>query len=292
MLETLLVALPLLLNPVCSPGADQDGQTTTHRVDAAQLQKVLRDRRLDFPGRIEAISALFRGVPWQVSPLGEGPGTSPDPDPTFRLDAVDCTTLVEQTLALALSVDLSQARKWLQRIRYTDGRVDYLARKHFPMAQWVPGNQRAGFLRDITRQVGGSVVVEARKRLGPEVWHARPPGKPWPLLNDDQVPRGVFSLPVIPLPQARKLVASIPRGSILLVVRADRADMPIRVTHLGLVVGSARGPVLRHAARNLFGRVVDEPLAQFLKRISAYRKWPITGINLQQPLDLRGKEKW
>lgn len=286
MLESLLLTVALLLEPACHPGSNP-----CPKVDRTRLQKLLHDRHLDFPGRIEAISALFRGVPWRVSPLGEGPGSKPDPDPTFRLDAVDCTTLVEETLALALSVNLAQVRQWLRRIRYTDGRVDYLSRKHFAMAQWVPGNQRDGFLRDITRWVGGSTVIEARKLLGPEVWHNRSPGKPWPLLDDNQVPRGEFGLPVIPLSQARQRLDRIPRGTVLLVVRSDRPDMPIRVTHMGLVVGSARGLVLRHAARNLFGRVVDEPLTRFLKRISAYHKWPITGINLQQPVDLRGKIK-
>jgi hypothetical protein len=39
---------------------------------------------------------------------------------------------------------------------------------------------------------------------------------------------------------------------------------------------------LRHAARSGYQRVVDEPLETFLRRNSAYRKWPVAGINLQK----------
>src|SRR5690349_3041900 len=52
------------------------------------------------PERLLSTSEKFLNTPYVLSPLGEGGGV--DPDPTFRLDAVDCLTFVEETLALSL----------------------------------------------------------------------------------------------------------------------------------------------------------------------------------------------
>jgi hypothetical protein len=71
-------------------------QTEVQR--AAALAK-LKSRPL--PDRLVEISAGFLGTPYQLSPLGEGAGV--DPDPLIRFDLVDCLTLVEETMAMAMS---------------------------------------------------------------------------------------------------------------------------------------------------------------------------------------------
>ena len=65
----------------------------------------------------------------------------------------------EQSMALARSSSLHQALVWLRWIRYLNGRMEYGFRKHFVMAQWLPDNQRLGFLRDITEEIAGPGVL-------------------------------------------------------------------------------------------------------------------------------------
>jgi hypothetical protein len=232
--------------------------------------------------RLLKISKMFLQVPYADSPLGEGEGNAPDEDPLIRFDAADCTTFLETSMAMARSSSLKETREVLRKIRYTDGQVDYRRRKHFMMAQWIPQNQKAGFIKDITEIVGGDSVSIASKRLNAEVWRWRRKKNSWPDLDPADVPEGVFKLPIIPINRARELVAKIPAGTIVNVVRVDYRSMPVRITHQGLVVVRRGKRYLRHAARAGYKRVVDELLDTFLRRNSAYRKWPVAGINLQK----------
>ncbi len=252
----------------------------------AQLAR-LQQQWPELPQRVAEVSAGFLGVDYRVSPLGEGPGRLPDPDPLIRLDAVDCLTFVEETLALALSVNLKQAAGRLQCIRYLGGEVDYLKRKHFVTAQWLPENQRQGWLRDITAELGGDDVTWISKTLDAGAWDRRHPGKNWPLLTADQIPKGSFRLSVVPLDKAEKILRGVPSGSIMLVVRRDEPDRPVLVSHLGLMVRKGDSLFLRHASRRA-GQVVDELLTSYLGKLRLYRHWPVAGLNWQLPSAGRG----
>jgi len=241
--------------------------------------------------RMLLVSEKFIGTAFANSPLGEGPGSRPDPDPLIRFDSVDCTTLIEQILAMSQSVNLKEAMELLRRIRYIEGEIGYVTRKHFMMAQWIPLNQQLGLLKDITREVGGKKVKRAKKRLNALVWKKRNKKKAWPLLKPDQVPQGQISLPIIPIDEAPKYVNQIPAGTILNVVRRDYRSMPVRITHQGLVIVKNKRRYLRHAARAGYRRVVDELLLTFFKRNKAYTKWPVDVINLQRVAVIGGKQK-
>jgi hypothetical protein len=253
---------------------------STREIDSflKSLYKTEPDRRR----RLPEISKRFLDVPYAWSPLGEGRGSPPDEDPPLRFDAVDCTTFLETCMAMSRSASLEEAKEVMRKIRYVDGQADYRHRKHFMMAQWIPENQKAGFLADITGQVGGDAVSFVSKRLDAEVWKLRRKKDSWPELDGKDVPAGVFRLPIIPIDRARELASRIPGGTILNVVRVDYRSMPVRITHQGLVVVSKGKRYLRHAARAGYQRVVDEPLDTFLSRNQAYRKWPVQGINLQK----------
>jgi len=242
--------------------------------------------------RMVAISEKFLGISFALSPLGEGPGNPPDSDPLVRFDLVDCVTFIEQTLALALAVNLEEAKSVLRRIRYIGGEVGYLKRKHFMMAQWIPENQTDGFIEDITERIGGDRVEWVSKKFGPGAWQRRKERAGWPELDPGQVPKGVFRLPIIPIDDMNDLLGRIPAGCLLQVVRRDVRNMPVRVTHMGLVVVKDGQRFLRHAARVGFGRVADERLAAFVRRNSAYRKWPVEGFNLQWPTGNKGIQRY
>ena len=69
----------------------------------------LADRHSDPTERLIAVSSMFLDTPYLNSPLGEGAGHPPDPDPLIRFDGVDCTTFVEQTMALARARSMSMS---------------------------------------------------------------------------------------------------------------------------------------------------------------------------------------
>jgi hypothetical protein len=276
-----------VLSAARAQGAEtfQVGQSPFSEMTPCELHLYLAGQTAQRPdpvARLLDVSARFLGTPYMASPLGEGRGRDPDPDPVLRFDGVDCTTFVEQSLALARARSLPEALGWLRLIRYLDGRMDYSSRKHFMMAQWIPRNQAAGFMEDITERVAGGQTVWVEKRLDRAVWQRRRQPAKWPQLLDEQVPEGLFRLPIVPIERVLDLAGRIPAGTLVNVVRNDLRNHPVRVTHQGIIVLHGGRRFLRHAGRSGYGRVVDEDLAHFVGRNRAYRKWVVDGFNLQR----------
>lgn len=239
--------------------------------DPAAPKKPLAQRLVDVTDKLV-------GAPYVLSPLGEGPGAKPDADPLVRWDAFDCTTFVETAMSLALADDLAEAKRLLEVIRYRDAHVDYLARRHFPEAEWLPELKKLGFLEDITRKIAGDEVVVEKKKIDVNVWKKNKSDKT-PPLPDDRIPSGEFALDVWPLKLAHKGMDKIPVGTLMNIVRVDYSTVPVRVSHQALVIEKGGKRFVRHAADRMFHSVVDEPIEHFFDRMEKYGKWPVTGIH-------------
>jgi hypothetical protein len=233
----------------------------------------------DFDERLGAVSAPFLGVPYLHSPLGEGEGV--DPDPRLRWDQADCLTFVETVMALAVAGGRDRLLRVLDDVRYVAPPAAFANRNHFIESQWLPNNVRKGYVRDITREIGGESTLAVAKKFSAARWSARrkPDDLPLPV---ELVPQGTFTLDIVPLPVAQERVSLVPGGTLLFVVRKDLYAHPTRVTHVGLVLVQAGRRVLRHASSRPYGRVVDEPLGAFLARNARYDKWPVEGVALYQ----------
>lgn len=246
--------------------------------DEKRAAHVRRSHELEsFDARLELLTRPLLGTPYGLSPLGEGEGI--DADPRLRWDLFDCLTFVETAIALAASPRPEALERVLDDVRYAALPATFVNRNHFVEAQWLPNNLLKGYVRDVTSQVGGDRVRQATKQFSPARWAARKQLGDMPL-QSDEVPRGEFSLPLVPLEVARERVRQIPSGTLLFVVRKDFYTQPTRVTHVGLVLGEGDRKVLRHASGKPFLRVVDEPLVSFLARNARYKGWPVEGVSL------------
>jgi hypothetical protein len=267
----LAVALLLAQAPTAPNPGGWAALTSEQR--ATLLKAAEPNARLD--QRLLHVSSRFLGTPYLASPLGEGNGV--DPDPTFRTDAVDCLTFVEQTLALSLARQEGEVPTLLERIRYASTPV-YEDRNHLMEAQWLPNNIRKGFLVDVTRRYGGEDTVQVRKTLNARTWTSRSSQEL--KLPKERQPQGTYSLNVIPLDRVMAHARKVPSGTVMVIVRDELPLKATRITHLGFVVQKGKRTWLRHAARNAYGRVVDEDLETFLARNSKYTKWKVTGVSL------------
>jgi len=238
------------------------------------LLKSLSERPLS--ERLSQVSSRFVGTPYAPSPLGEGRGF--DPDPSLRFDAVDCLTFVEETIALALSRDLKELHAHLQALRYRRD-AEYEDRNHLMEAQWLPNNLAKGYLRDVTVRYGGTGSVSAVKLIGADAWNSRG-GQSLRLPKTRQV-TGAFPLRWIPLEKAPEVLAAVPSGTLMVVVREDRPYRVTRVSHLGFLFRNGSRMLIRHAAKSVYARVVDEDLAHFLARNARYA-YPVQGVALYQ----------
>lgn len=268
------VGLGLLLASASAFVAPSEADVAARVAAPAKQKKPL-------PQRIVDVTDPFVGAPYVLSALGEGPGAAPDPDPLLRYDAFDCTTFVETAMSLALADDLPQAKRLLEVIRYRDGKVDYLARRHFPEAEWIPELIRLGFLEDITRKVAGDECTVEKKRIDVAVWKKNKSDKT-PPLPDERIPSGEFALDVWPIKLAHAGMDKIPTGTIMNIVRVDYSTVPVRVSHQAIVIEKKGKRYVRHAADRMFHSVVDEPIDHFFDRMEKYGKWPVTGVHLMK----------
>ncbi len=233
--------------------------------------------------RTLAASGLMLGTPYREGPLGEGAGH--DPAPRLRFDAADCQTFVEEAIALGEARGPEDLPAVLDDLRY-GGPPAYGSRDHFVMTEWVPRNEAKGYVADATASLAGPLAREVEKTVTARSWARR--RRALARLPDAAAPLGRFRLPVVPLDHVLALAPRIPDGTVALVVRADRASYPDRVTHLGFIVHHRGRAFLRHAS-SVFRRVVDEPLDRFVARNGRYDGWPVEGLSLLSVRDDSGR---
>jgi hypothetical protein len=281
------------------------------RMTSAQISRALKKIHSENPGsderalqsRMTQVSAYFLGTPYRLGPLGEGPTGEFSRLPLESFQAVDCTTLVEETMALSLEPDLDRALSVLQKIRYRGGQIVYFSRNHFPEADWIPNNIKAGYLADITRQVAGDKTRTARKIISKKNWYSAKTEADLAGLGDlsaaqrhqlllrlrslaEKVPDQAAELDYLPIKDLPAVIDQIPSGTIANLVRADDPKAPASsqstmVTHQVLLVVKYGRTYVRHAA---YGKQVEDvPALDYFKRYE-YSKRKLLGLNL---LELR-----
>lgn len=287
------VLLSLLASLACASSAGP-GFVGLDETAIARELRAIHAAHPDLPGRIEAVSERFLGVPYRLGPLGEGEGGEYDRNPRISFRELDCTTFIEETMALSLEPGLEKAKTLLQRVRYKDGEVRYEARNHFPETDWMSNNIAAGFLTDITAKVAGRRMKWVFKTIRKKDWYAAKstadlqgfgsePAEDilariqrWRAAGEGM--RDVSArLPYLPLEDFADLAHAIQTGTIGNIVREDLPEKPIVVTHQVLFLQTPKGTILRHAA---YGKQVqDEPAAAYFERMKD-AKWRVLGVNL------------
>ena len=75
----------------------------------------------------------------------------------------------------------------------------------------------------------------------------------------------------------------------MLIVRAPDPRRVVRVSHMALVVRSAKGLVVRHASFGEEKKVIEEGIGAFLDRLATYRSWPVIGVALARAVEARSR---
>ena len=101
------------------------------------------------------------GERFSKSPYAAGMLDEPDAEKLIcRLDAFDCVTFVEATLAMARAIknhnyDYTTYANLIRDQRYRGGEMDgYCSRLHY-FTEWIADNERRGNVENVTREVGG-----------------------------------------------------------------------------------------------------------------------------------------
>ncbi len=110
--------------------------TNNDRTSLLEMKRLWLEARhiADFDVRTAHFSKEFLGRPYLLGPLGEGGFGG---KPLVYTDSFDCVTYMEHVLAMAYAVHEDSVFNQLQQIRYADGKIDYLTRKHYFVEDWM-----------------------------------------------------------------------------------------------------------------------------------------------------------
>ena len=227
-----------------------------------------------------------------ASSLGDAPKNN-DSAP-FLNAKYDCTTFVETVAALARSKTANDFYGNLIAIRYKDGNPTYLSRNHFPEADWIPNNEKAGILKDVTEEVASKSGVDSKtasKEIHRAEWLAEQ-------VKKQKVSRSIASaadsswsgnaqakVAYIPIEDVSKIYGSIPNGAVINFVRSDDPHHDVLVTHQGFVVKVGNEAYLRHVS--VGGNIRTVLLKDYISKPTnrGTNDWPVIGINLNQLAD-------
>lgn len=266
----------------------------------------------DHESRLEAVSAKLLGVPYKLGVSGEGTIDVYDQDPLWRLDAFDCTTYIETVMAAAVARDPRGFERALFSVRYERGRVSFVSRNHFPEADWIPKNERAGHVRDLTRTLFPELARDTSLVVSKAKWYAAKKANDIEPKDRDAAVRErlaaelralaptfrdeAVTLPYLPMQSLYvknpgngelepnlEVLRKIPSGSIFNIVREGWAPggHALAISHQGFLIQKADGLYMRHASTNK--QVMEDRIDLYFKRF--LDSPTVRGINILQVLE-------
>ncbi len=202
--------------------------------------------------RLDHFSKALIGTPYKLGPMGEGHFDAVEDKPLVYLDSVDCVTYLEHVAALAMAKSEKSLYRQLQRLRYKNGKVSFLTRKHYLLNDWIGEGKYA---KIIPMEGEVSVTRTMPKTEFFKNHHVKYTGKDIPL-----------KINYVPLSKAIADAKKVYHGSLKvlglgIVGSSDNIDY----THTGFVIyAPGQKPVLRHASSQK-KQVVEVPLADYLE---------------------------
>ena len=182
---------------------------------------------------------------------------------------------------MANAKSLAEARHLLDDIRYK-GEPGFDNRNHFTEAQWLPANTEKGYFTDEVPVLDGRAPTETLMLVHAQ-WSKVPGLKR--LANINNIPDGKYHVRYLPLDELRAHVKSIGSGSIIMVVREYDPNRVVRISHMGFVIKTDKGWMVRHASTGPEHAVIEVPFGEYVEKMSSFKKWKVVGFALAQPVD-------
>lgn len=193
----------------------------------------------------------YLGTPYVPDPLGEG--FAPDADPLIRFDAFDCTTFVETVLA---DGNINK----LNKIRYKDGKINFINRNHFTESDWLSNN--SDIVQNISQKYGKTAVRKVNiNRAG---WLKR--------VHNIDVNTPIETINLEYIPYANIGIIKTEKPLVVLFINspsdiANKIGSDLAVRHMGFLLPNG---ILRHASSDA-GMVVD---INFNEYVAKRKKMP------------------
>jgi len=305
--KKLLLGLLLLMTQVHAGHHSSDQELNT-------ILKEINAQKHNIPSRLNLITKHWLHRPYCIYGLGEGPEGEYDQHPLFRTDCFDCETFVETALALAYAKNLDNFKQLLNQLRYHQGQVSFVRRRHFTNIDWNQGNR--SWIQNITAKIKyhtHSISKTSTTIINKKGWYQHLSIdrifllKPDLSLQQQKLKQlqsyaqyqGEFVsqlnyLPIRKLfnPEGQaitEIFSQIPDGSIIEIVTPNshsraKIGTDLDISHMGFVFHQQGQVMFRHAS-SLHHQIVELPLQDYLK---AFIHHPIIkGIHIEMPREVR-----
>lgn len=269
--------IPILSALLLSLPVTAEGQTVSYtRDDSLQVVALLKKGADETPsggwqggGCILFYARQLMNRPYVAHTLELGDGRE---RLAVNLSSLDCTTLVENVCALALttlhgSKSWKDFLAWLTKLRYQDGRIDgYSSRNHY-FSQWIQSGERQGLVREVVPAAGLSRAM----RLSLTYMSEHP--QSYPLLKESAEERRLIGamerrasgatvryIPKEKVGESRKVLSDIRDGDILAITTSKKG---LDVSHVGIAVWAEDGRLHLLNASSIHKKVVLEPMTLY-----------------------------
>ena len=193
------------------------------------------------------IGEQYLGARYINNPLGEE--KLPDTDPLIRTDAFDCTTFIETSLA---NGDVNK----LNKIRYKDGKIDFINRNHFMEYDWLQNN--SDIVENVSNQYGKTAIRTIL--LDKQNWFKKKHN------IDVNIPKQTVKLEYIPYSNLGNIKTDETLIVFFVIDSAkirEKIGTDIGVVHVGFLLPNG---MLRHASRK-YKRVMDVDFEKYINKI-------------------------
>ena len=189
-----------------------------------------------------------------------------------NLHSLDCTTLVENVCALALTTQHGSKSwkdylSWLQKLRYDNGKINgYSSRNHY-FSQWIQSGTEQGLVKEVVPPNNISVPM----KLSLTYMSEHPAS--YPLLKVDMEERKLIAemekrasgatiryIPKERVGDSKKVLSCIHDGDILAITTNKKG---LDISHVGLAVWGKDGKLHLLNASSIHKKVVLEPMTLY-----------------------------
>lgn len=218
--------------------------------------------------RVAALANEFIGTPYAAGTLESADGEQL----TVNIDEVDCTTLVDNIMALALTAG-EHRTSWrdfiynLERIRYRGGNINgYPSRLHY-ISDWIIDNSHRGNFTEATGdcelaayEIKTIDFMTANRKLYPALADSTNFAK----MKEAEVGYRSHRYPIIKTPRVAKAAKTFLRTGDIIAICTGKKGLD--VSHMGILFIDDKGiPFLLHASSKAGKVILDKtPLDRYL----------------------------
>lgn len=211
--------------------------------------------------RLVSIAKSFLNQPY-VSKTLEGNETE---KLVVNLQQFDCSTLVEQCLAMAQSNNYTDFKKKLTKLRYLNGKIDgYGSRIHY-LTEWLIEHENDGTFVNLTKSIGGEKYVKNVNFMteNPKYYPKAKDDKTWEKIQKSEDRINETQQYFIPKNKVEGIKSKIKSGDIIAITTSKNG---LDCAHQGIALWVNDKLHLLHASYDFKEVIISkEPLVNYLK---------------------------